>query len=383
MKKKAFSLIVFCSILLGLIFSDKYAQASEQTGLPEKMAHNIYMDPDLSEGSGEYRAFQIDFMGVSTPVNTYWALCNWQMKGGFGAYGGLQHTCDGARAIMSFWEGEKSGTILRAQRLYPYGSDHHFGGEGEGTNWITPYDWKSGQWYRMLFFCWDDIATGHTFVGQWVKDLSTQKWTLISYFDTGLVGSSISGGLSQFQENYWANSDYPTRSFCVKNIYAYDKVYGKWLSLNKTLISYDPPEWGFNTAGTHEFGATQDFFWGQAGNFVPDQAAYDASRPKRLCLSITQPDTPKTERSALSEIYASSSGTGSELHWKVSDLGAPVIRFNIRIYDRNGNLLEQGSFTRPEKESISVQSPYHSIYRIVIDTVNVYGISDHFETITN
>jgi len=383
MKKMTVFLIALFSLLSALVFSVRNAQAGGETGLPEKMAHNIYMDPDLSEGSGEYRAFQIDFMGVSTPVNTYWALCNWQMKGGFGAYGGLQHTCDGARAIMSFWEGEKNGTILRARRMYPSGDDHRFGGEGEGTNWITPYDWKSGQWYRMLFFCWDDTATGHTFVGQWVKDLSSGKWTLISYFDTGLAGSSITGGLSQFQENYWVNSDYPTRSFCVKNIYAYDMIYGKWLSLNKTQISYDPPEWGYNTAGTHEFGATQEFFWGQAGAYVPDQAAYDASRPKRLRLEITQPDAPEAETSALQEICAISNGAHTDLHWKVSELGAPVIRFQIRLYDRNGALSEQYSLSRPEAEGITAVSPRQNIQRIVIDTVNVYGISEHFETTIN
>ena len=128
MKRK----IRFIAGILSVVLCLFVTQKTDAAVFPEKMAHNIYMDPDLSKGSGEYRAFQIDFMGVSTPVNTYWALCNWAMKGGFGAYGGLQHTVNGPMAIMSFWEGEKNGTILRARRIYPGGEEDYFGGESDG-----------------------------------------------------------------------------------------------------------------------------------------------------------------------------------------------------------------------------------------------------------
>ena len=42
-----------------------------------RMAHNIYSDPDLSGTSGRFSAFSIDFEAEDTAEGTYWALCNW------------------------------------------------------------------------------------------------------------------------------------------------------------------------------------------------------------------------------------------------------------------------------------------------------------------
>ena len=353
------------------------AVSGNETGqllLPEKMAHNIYIDPDLTKTSHAYRAFQIDFAGMDTPMNTYWALCNWSMAGGFGAYGGLQHTIDGARAIMSFWEGEKNGVMLRAHRMYPRGAERTFGGEGEGTNYIPAYDWRSGQWYRMLFYCWDDLQTGHTFVGQWVDDLTTGKWTLISYFDTNLTGSYITGGLSQFQENYWAGRDYLKRSFFTKNYYVYDLKKADWISLNTVKISYDPAEWGFNTAGTHEFGATADYFWGATGEYVADQAAYDAATPRNGVFSITQPDKPEMPESVIYDIQAQAKQGGTEIQWKVWEQGAPVITTQIVLRDAAGNPIGTWAASRPELENALLGVPYANVAKITVTTQDVYGL---------
>ena len=347
--------------------------------LPEKMAHNIYMDPDLTKTSRAYRAFQIDFAGMDTPKNTYWALCNWSMAGGFGAYGGLQHTYNGARAIMSFWEGEVNGTMLRAHRVYPYGTDNRFGGEGEGTNYIPAYDWRSGQWYRMLFYCWDDLETGHTFVGQWVDDLTTGKWTLISYFDTNLTGSYITGGLSQFQENYWPSRDYLKRSFFTKNYYVYDLKKADWISLNTVKISYDPVEWGYNTAGTHEFGATAEYFWGAAGEYVADQAAYDAAMPRNHEFTIVQPDKPEMPESFLYDFTAMPKNGGTEVQWKVWEQGAPVITTQIILWDAAGKQIGAWAASRPELENALLGVPYTNVAKVSVTTQDVYGLVKNYE----
>ena len=164
-----------------------------------KMAYNIYSDPDLSATSRKFDAFTIEFRGTKTPYLTYWALCNFglgftpetqamfpEIKGG-GAYAGLQNVDEakGRKAIMAFWEmaykdaetGEPK--ILTASRVYPKG-ENTFGGEGEGTNCIRNYEWRDNTWYRMLLRTWEDAERGTTFVGQWVEEKETGKWTLIS-----------------------------------------------------------------------------------------------------------------------------------------------------------------------------------------------------------
>ena len=110
-----------------------------------------------------------------------------------------------------------------------------------------------------------------TFVGAWIQDLSTKEWTLFSYFNTHLNGSYISGGLSQSQENYNEESFGEERSFQIKNMYVYDMMKKKWLSLNKSTLYYDPEEWGYDTAGTHDIGFTKNYFYGSSGLSVDDQ----------------------------------------------------------------------------------------------------------------
>ena len=352
---------------------DEEPEITVPADAPEKMSHNIYMDPDLSEGSGEYRAFLIDFMGEDIPVNTYWALCNWSMKNGFYAYAGLQHTAEGQKAILSFWEGEVDGKMITASRVYPSGNESEFGGEGEGTHWITDYDWKAEQWYRMLLYCWDDAETGHTFVGQWVCDLESGKWTLISYFDTQLVDSAMTGNLSQFQENYWANKDYLRRRYRVKNIYTFDRIKADWLSLNKTRFSYDYPEWGYNTAGTHKFGSEPEYFWGEAGEYVPNQEEYDANEPKELLTAINQAVKPEKISSLVENLNASEAGGKINVTWNLSDTSAPVIKYTLRLMDKDGKQVEEMIITRPELVSATLTSAYKAGNHVQMETCDIFG----------
>lgn len=346
----------------------------DPTQREEKMAHNIYMDPVIKDPYGEYTAFQIDFFGEKTPMNTYWALCVWGMKDGFGAYSGLQSVDGGRRtAILSFWEGEKDGKILRAERMYPDGTESHFGGEGEGTNWIGDYDWKTGSWYRMLLYCWEDKETGNTFMGQWVLDLSSGKWTLMSAFNTKLVNSAMTGGLSQFQENFWKSRDYLARSFKIKNIYAYERKSQKWLSLDTSVMAYDPPEWGFETAGTHEFGSTDEYFWGQAGEYVKDQEAYDAKMPKRLTVSINQPDEPETFESEVTSLSATNENGHIRVNWEQSPDAAPVVKAVVRILNKNGRKIGSKTITRPWESSLIINRSYYSAQKVTLETTDVYG----------
>ena len=340
----------------------------------EKMAHNIYMNPVFDDPYGEYTLFQIDYLGEKTPMNTYWALCVWGMKDGFGAYSGLQSVAGGRRtAILSFWEGEKDGQILRAERMYPEGEETNFGGEGEGTNWIGDYDWKTGSWYRMLLCCWEDKETGNTFMGQWVLELSSGKWTLMSAFNTKLKDSAMTGGLSQFQENFWKNRDYLARRFRIKNIYAYERKSKKWLSLNTSVMAYDPPEWGYETAGTHEFGAEADYFWGQAGEYVEDQKAYDAKMPRSLTVSINQPDMPETSVSEVTDLKVLNKNGHIEVSWEQSPNAAPVIKATVSVLNKNGRKTGSKTITRPWESSLIINRSYYSADKVTLQTTDVYG----------
>ena len=66
----------------------------------------------------------------------------------------------------------------------------------------------------------------------------------------------------------------------------------KWISLDTTTLSYDPPSWGYDTAGTHDMGYTSSYFYGSTGLPVDNQKSYDASNPQWVKGTIKQPSTP-------------------------------------------------------------------------------------------
>ena len=273
-------------------------QAESETNPENRMAHNVYVDPDLSATSGKFDGFMIDFKADKAGMATYWALCNWQMNKDdlmskynvidayAGAYAGLQMRSDGPKAIMSFWEIkyiDESGNEkkIEAKRVYPLGGDtNKFSGEGEGNNYICDYSWEEGKWYRMYLNCYQD-ENGKTFVEQWIADLSTDKWTLISRFDTGLYNSCFEGGMSQFMENYDYNYANETRTFEYCNICV--RGYGQedWTPILTADLSIDT-FWD-NKKGNAFYGATKDCFYGIANGYGPD--AYE--KDEAVCDTFT------------------------------------------------------------------------------------------------
>ncbi|MBR5642408.1 MAG: DUF3472 domain-containing protein [Firmicutes bacterium] len=271
-----------------LNYPDPVPSESNPNGL---MAHNIYSDPVLSNQSGRYTGFLIDFKADQAPKGTYWALCNWTMDtsslaangtitDGGGAYAGLQQNPSGPQSIMSFWEityKDSAGTShkVNAKRVYP-ATDHTntFTGEGEGTNYIADYHWEPGKWYRMYLTCYNDAASGHTFVEQWFQDLSDNRWTKACTFDTGLENSCFIGAMSQFMENYDYETANMVRTFEYRNIYVRNAKTGTWESVTKSKLSIDT--WWGNKKGTYAFGANSTSLYGITCGYGKDTAALNA-----------------------------------------------------------------------------------------------------------
>ncbi|MBR4083909.1 MAG: DUF3472 domain-containing protein [Lachnospiraceae bacterium] len=260
-------------------------EAKNEANPENRMAHNVYVDPDLSATSGKFDGFMIDFKADKAGMATYWSLCNWQMNkedlmskydvidAYTGAYAGLQVRQDGPKAIMSFWEIkylDESGNEMKieAERIYPSDGDtNKFGGEGEGTNYICDYKWEEEKWYRMYLNCYQD-EDGKTFVEQWVADLSTGEWTLISCFDTKLYNSYFEGGMSQFMENYDYDYANETRTFEYRNICVREYGQKDWTTILTADLSVDT-YWD-NKKGKAFYGATEDRFYGIANGYGPD-----------------------------------------------------------------------------------------------------------------
>lgn len=305
----------------------------------ERMAYNIYSDPDLSATSGRFDGFMIDFKADRAPAATYWALCNWQMnkddlmsrydavEADAGAYAGLQMRPDGPKAIMAFWEINYTDATgqpgkIEARRVYPSDEDtSHFGGEGEGTNYICTYPWQAGQWYRMYLHCFRD-ETGRTFVEQWVADLSAGEWTLISRFDTGLYNSFFEGGMSQFMENYDYEYSNETRTFEYWNIRVREYGSEDWTEIDTSTLSVDT--WWDNKKGNAVFGASEDRFFGITNGYGPGvyEMNTDVSGTYTIRTAGGPVETPAPESTPAPEaVPAPSAGTPPT----TGDSGSPLL----------------------------------------------------------
>ncbi len=354
------------------------------------MSKNIYSDPILTETSRKFNSFTIDFKGTKTPNSTYWALCNWGMDltefkkehsdaTGGGAYGGLQTLINSKTAILSFWEilykenGQQKSH--RAKRIYPSGDESSFGGEGEGTNYIHEFNWATNVWYRFVIHSWTDYSTKNTFVGEWIQNLNTKEWTLFAYFNTNLKNSYIIGGLSQFQENFNAKYFGVERSFQIKNMYAYDRSYKKWISLNSSRLSFDPPEWNYDTAGTHEIGYTNDYFYGSSGLPVDDQKVYDSKHPA-IVGTIKQPNTPNFIQPTFKLLLATITSTKLTVEWQITTNTCPCYEYIITIQQSSNSqykTIHTYTTSRPEQKTYTYTSSFKGTYKIGVKANAISG----------
>lgn len=379
--------------------------ATEYDAWPK--AYNIYSDPVTKGSSGRFTSFMIDFYSDDTPDYTFWALANFglfkssktvkkyrSITGG-GGYAGLQ---DGARSenpdgsilrdehgnaiygkigIMSFWEmtyfdenNEKQ--IMTASALYPHG-DSAFGGEGEGSHVMWPYAWDDGAWYTMLLHTWNDAETGTTFMGQWFRNVATGEWTLHSYFDTHLIDSCMNGGMGLFMENWSYSSREEVRTFRTKNIYIQDYKNGEWKSLDTCTMSYG--DGGKTKVGGHDFGATDEYFWGVAGGTVEDQAAYDAASKTKEKYTITQPADPALGEQKAPLVRFETKDGKAVLTWKNDPTGAPQLSYEVRILDRNGETVASKAETRPEVCTVTFEGIEAEDLDYALTVSDVFGRS--------
>lgn len=337
------------------------------------MAYNIYSDPDFGGEEQAFDTYTIEFMSTQTPYYTYWALSNFSVKitdfthkkyGGLtggGGYAGLQDRGPregyGHSAIMAFWEWfytDKDGKqqSLRASRMYPSPElgDNGFTGEGEGNNWITPYDWKDNQWYRMVIHTWNDPETGTTLMGQWFQDMTTGEWTLISYFNTHMINSYLSGNQHFFMENYVGSTSGEERDAYLKNMYVRMNNDKTWKSIASTTLKHCNNS-ANNKTGNHSFGATQEYFWAKSGGAVPSgqtQAQLDASQPAKK-FTITQPATPTFGSPVLNDIKLVKGEDGKwSATWEMDKTGTPQLSYFIEVKDIDGKRLFTKNAFRPE-----------------------------------
>ena len=369
--KKTFlkSLLSLVMAVVTLAGCGLFIVAENDPNPDDKMAYNIYSEPQFGDVPEAFITYSIDMRSDSAAPITYWSLANFGMyiseatkkmyKGitAGGAYAGIQTHGEGnpRKAIMAFWEWHyypNGGTVetnLVAERIYPAGKSE-FGGEGEGVNYIGNYGWKDGQWYRMVLHTWDNPTTGTTYCGQWLCDLTTGKWTLISYFDTKMIASYLTGNMHFFMENFVGGEPAAAeRDVKMKNIYIKRYDTKQWASINSTKLMHCG-DWANNKIGKHTFGATEEYFWATSGGYLDegvDQKQYDAEWPATV-YTISQPEQPTFGSPSIKEIQIRQRNGEWSAKWVLNTDSTPQFSYTLKIKDENGNVLQTCSATKPE-----------------------------------
>uniref|UniRef100_UPI0025D84D65 DUF3472 domain-containing protein n=1 Tax=Butyrivibrio sp. TaxID=28121 RepID=UPI0025D84D65 len=260
---------------------------------PENLkAHNIYLNPDLSDTSGKYSALCIDFRTSDDANNTYWALFNWNMHGGAGAYAGLQNAYNEKVAIMSFWKNDNTTDPEKefATLIYPTDdTTDEFTNEGTGVKFIRSYSWEKDHWYRMVIRAFDPEWTDSTVVEEWIQDKESGEWTLYAAYDTHIENSYLEGKIYSFMENFSASDCNELRSWNLSNIYVMEYGSDKWTAIDTGLLETDTT---FNDKkGGYNFGATEDYFWGYTCGSGDDFVKTQTSLPTQDTFTIKMTDS--------------------------------------------------------------------------------------------
>ncbi len=373
-----------------------------------KMAHNIYITPHFKDSSKQYDAYMVDFRSNENPPGTYWELCDYRMDcegsrelypgllDDMRAYAGLQRVepVNGEVAIQSYWRARASqGTYIYAKRVFPEGEEHEFGGEGEGTNYIGPYDWEAGKWYRMVLRCWEDKTTGRTFIGQWFIDLETGVWTLISIFNTQFQNSFIEGNMTAFMENFLPAYADPERDINVKNFYVIDHQDGEWKtvehgtetwSVKAATLGFDRyNEVGNNNKrGGHSYGTDTDeggdFIWGKSSGILPDgwgsTLEFDDAAPNTVPVNITQPDKPTLPGTAVKDLTIAREGEGWAVRWAPRSRTTPHLSYRVQLFNAAGEPLgtQEGTVTGDEYKVVFPDVGTDAL-RCVVTVTDLFG----------
>ncbi|MBE6672588.1 MAG: DUF3472 domain-containing protein [Ruminococcaceae bacterium] len=360
---------------------------------PLDMAYNIYSNP-VFKGEKAFDTFMIEMKSDLDPDCTYWSLANFSMYispetrkeyrdiTAGGAYAGLQHAGAQRKAIMAFWEwhywpnGRASGeneTNLVAECIYPGGGT--FGGEGEGANCIKLYPWTTGEWYRMVLHTWTDPVRGTTYCGQWVQNVATGEYTLISYFDTKMRNSYLMGDMSFFMENFYGINAGEERDVKLKNIYVKQHSDKKWVSVNSSELSHCN-NWANNKTGNHSFGATDEYFWGKSGGFIDadKQAALDKSQ-KPTVYTIKQHNTPSIGDVAFKELQLRDNHGQKFVRWYFEEDSTPQLYYRLKCTDVDGKVIYDQENWAPEDFYHVLEGVTTDAYLCEMTVTDIFGQS--------
>ena len=158
-------------------------------------------------------------------------------------------------------------------------------------------------------------------------------------------------------------------------MYVVDKGTGKWVSLNKTVLSVYTVANNGDTAGTSEFGYTSNYFYMSSGLKVDDQKAYDESKPSSVTAVITQPETPPDLTApSFKSVDVILTKTKMTINWTLDSKTSPCYQYHINIF-HSSKFIKSEKITRPEVRTYSYTSVFKGEYQVQLICNAISGLT--------
>lgn len=354
----------------------------------DKLAQFLYYSAFVG---GALDIYTIDFCTDDAPPYTSYILCDFFMSRdglrahpdfaelpdteidtmAVGGYMGLQTGVSSPEAMASFWYAEygdivSQQNLVKAQWLYPV-SDEVDIYDG-GATYYTNIDWEPSHWYRMVIRCWDNVDTGTTLVGQWLCDLESGEWTLISYFDTGFPDSGMEYA-SQSIENWVYDTHDQVRSWKLKNIYGREKKTALWHSLDTETMEAIDVE---SSTGGYEYGVKDNCFWGKTCGIGRDMKEGVTEEELRHVFRISQPAEPELPETAEPELTLTAANGTVNAEWTFGGL-TPQCTAYIEITDGSGEAAASVAIPRPEVNTAEIGGIAAGTYTVRLTVTDIWG----------
>lgn len=370
-----------CLMLASLLCVSAFADGS----------HGFYMECSIVPVNNKADGFMIDFYSdAENALATYYSNANWGMyiiptknhynyktMVGGGAYAGLQITyrSNMRKGIMSFWRYECTDWMDNVSYIYAdvmMGKSTHYDNEGSGTSCVMDYQWDCGTWYRELLYCWEDVETGETFMGNWYYNYNTDHWDLFVYYNTHLIDSYINSGVSQFLENFSQSYRENVRNFRYKGVYVLGHETGEWISSPTVKVFTDRNE---KAVGETSMGVAEDgsYVWGQ----VDGGSAIDSDDYKEMTTTIVQPEKPQNIGTPkFSKVSVKTDNDGNQiLSWEMDEHSTPQLSYRLTVTDPDYKVIYSGTQTRPNVQEVNLGKLNSDVFTCTLTVKDVFGQS--------
>jgi len=348
-------------------------------GVYAGIANTIYVEP-TSEMDSE--VVTDEWSSDQMANNTLWCLHSWHPveNGVISGYGGFRQ-CGSASERYCFLSIRNSDSSVSAktslQVLYKNkllkaeaNTYHHH--DTEVQCW-TPFNFSTGNWYRMTLRCWKD-GKGNLIYGQWIKDISKDKWYLIIKVKAIGKENERFGYTMAYQDD---NSDATDgeRSFKLRNYYE-SMAQGQWIPLDQVNIHV--PKYNHLVGTVNLSDASQGYFAGNASDEPNESLTYDYS-DHIAKVELNQWKAPYDEPFTISSFKPTATSKGKITTALVVPVtSTPIFSYKINIYNSKLKLVKTYNTKYPNvtsgKLSSSLQYKLASgTYIVNVDAISILG----------